>query len=48
MIIRRFRAPDLDAVVELFHAVVHSVGAKYYNAEQLNAWASVGSVTSVL
>ena len=37
--IRRFKAEDLDAVLQLFHDVVHSVGAKYYDQEQVNAWA---------
>lgn len=39
MNIRKFEPDDLDAVLYLFHEVVHSVGAKYYNQEQLDAWA---------
>lgn len=39
MIIRRFQSADLEAVLELFHDVVHTVGAKYYDSEQVKAWA---------
>jgi len=39
MLIRKFQASDLDAVLQLFYDVVHSVGAKYYDEEQVNAWA---------
>src|SRR5690348_16659881 len=38
MILRRFKPADLDAVLELFHTVVHTTGAKYYNPEQVQAW----------
>lgn len=36
---RRFTPSDLDAVIQLFQEVVHSVGAKYYSQKQLDAWA---------
>jgi putative acetyltransferase len=39
MIIRRFQPEDLEPVLHLFHDVVHTVGSKYYNAEQIAAWA---------
>lgn len=39
MIIRRFASSDLESVLQLFQEVVHSVGAKYYNLSQVNAWA---------
>lgn len=39
MIIRAFQPTDLDEILDLFHDVVHSVGAKYYDSEQVNAWA---------
>ena len=39
MRIRRFEAEDLGAVLQLFYDVVHSVGAKYYDEQQVNAWA---------
>ncbi len=39
MIIRKFQPTDLEAILDLFHAVVHTVGAKYYDSEQVNAWA---------
>ncbi|HEY5235948.1 MAG TPA: GNAT family N-acetyltransferase [Rhabdochlamydiaceae bacterium] len=39
MIIRKFQAADLEAILELFHDVVHKIGAKYYNTEQVQAWA---------
>jgi putative acetyltransferase len=38
MILRRFKPADLDLVLELFHTVVHITGAKYYNADQVQAW----------
>lgn len=39
MIIRKFCSEDLEAVLQLFYEVVHSVGAKYYDKEQVQAWA---------
>lgn len=39
MILRRFDPSDLELVMQLFQKVVHSVGAKYYDPEQVNAWA---------
>jgi putative acetyltransferase len=39
MIIRKFQPADLEAILDLFHDVVHTVGAKYYDSEQVNAWA---------
>lgn len=39
MIIRRFDPSDFEPILQLFQDVVHSVGAKYYNPEQVNAWA---------
>lgn len=39
MIIRKFLPADLEAVIELFHDVVHTIGAKYYNSEQVQVWA---------
>ncbi len=39
MIIRKFQSTDLEAILELFHDVVHTIGAKYYNSEQVHAWA---------
>jgi len=42
MIIRKFQEKDLDAVLKLFEEVVHSVAAKYYDPEQLQAWAPRG------
>ncbi len=41
MIIRKFQKADLEAVLELYHTVVHTIGAKYYNSEQVQAWAPV-------
>src|SRR5271165_6942731 len=43
MIIRKFQKADLEAVLELFHDVVHTIGAKYYNSEQVQAWAPVNA-----
>jgi len=39
MIIRRFNPPDLEPILQLFQDVVHTIGAKYYNEQQVNAWA---------
>ena len=39
MIIRKFQPNDLEAVLKLFFDVIHSVGAKYYDEAQVNAWA---------
>ncbi len=39
MLIRKFKPTDLQAVLELFHDTVHAVGIKYYDLEQINAWA---------
>jgi len=39
VIIRRFNPSDLESILQLFQEVVHSVGAKYYNPDQVNAWA---------
>ena len=36
--IRKFKPSDLEAILELFYDVIHSVGAKYYDQEQINAW----------
>jgi putative acetyltransferase len=44
MIIRKFQPEDLEAILQLFQDVVHTVGAKYYNAEQLYAWAPKDSL----
>lgn len=39
MVIREFESKDLDSVLKLFMDVVHTLGAKYYNSEQVHAWA---------
>src|ERR1700691_5582119 len=39
MNIRKFQPSDLEAILELYHDVVHTIGAKYYNSEQVHAWA---------
>src|SRR5580692_10272524 len=39
MIIRKFQKEDLEAILELYHDVIHTIGAKYYNSEQVHAWA---------
>lgn len=43
MIIRKFQEADLVAVLKLFEDVVHSVAAKYYDPDQLQAWAPRGA-----
>lgn len=40
MNLRKFQESDLDQILKLFHDVVHTVGAKYYDAAQIKAWGS--------
>jgi putative acetyltransferase len=42
--IRKFQPADLEAILELFHDTVHAIGAKYYSAEQVHAWAPASGV----
>jgi putative acetyltransferase len=44
MIMRPFNPSDLELILQLFQEVVHSVGAKYYNPEQVGAWAPKGKL----
>lgn len=39
MVIRKYRSSDCRALAELFYHTVHTVNAKDYTKEQLNAWA---------
>lgn len=39
MHLRPYRAEDLPALTQLFHATVHTVTAAHYSAEQRAAWA---------
>lgn len=39
MKIRQYQSEDLPAVLNLFYTTVHTVNAKDYTAEQLDAWA---------
>ena len=39
MRIREFESSDIHQIVSLFYETVHSVNAKDYSMEQLNAWA---------
>lgn len=39
MIIRKYDAKDCKFLSELFYNTVHTINAKDYTAEQLNAWA---------
>ncbi|MFC7679147.1 GNAT family N-acetyltransferase [Paenibacillus sp. GCM10028914] len=41
MELRRYRDDDINLVVTLFYETVHSVNARDYSQEQLNAWASM-------
>lgn len=43
MIIRKYMSDDCEKLAELFYYTVHTVNAKDYTKEQLNAWAD-GSV----
>ncbi|MEM8836690.1 MAG: GNAT family N-acetyltransferase [Pseudomonadota bacterium] len=38
MLIRPFKTSDAAALSEIFHASVHIIGSRYYNAQQVNAW----------
>lgn len=40
MIIRAYRRDDCREITELFYHTVHTVNAKDYTEEQLNAWAT--------
>ncbi len=40
MIIRKYKPADCKILAELFYHTVHTVNAKNYTKEQLNAWAS--------
>lgn len=40
MIIRKYLPSDCKHLVELFYQTVHSINAKDYTDEQLNAWAT--------
>lgn len=40
MIIREYESADLVAVLTLFHETVHTVNARDYTPEQLDAWTS--------
>ncbi len=37
--LRPWKEVDLESVMQLFQEVVHTTGAKYYQPEQVNAWA---------
>ncbi len=39
MKIRRFQGADINQIISLFYETVHSVNARDYLLEQLNAWA---------
>lgn len=40
MIIRKYLSSDCKYLAELFYQTVHSINAKDYTIEQLNAWAT--------
>lgn len=40
MEIRRYKSEDLEQIAKLFYDTVHTVNAKDYTVEQLNAWAT--------
>ena len=40
MILRKYLASDCEEMARLFYDTVHSVNAKDYSSEQLNAWAT--------
>jgi putative acetyltransferase len=40
MIIREYKADDCPLLAQLFYDTVHTVNAKDYTKEQLDAWAT--------
>lgn len=40
MVLRRYESSDCKALTELFYRTVHTVNAKDYSKEQLDAWAT--------
>lgn len=40
MVIRKYQASDCEILTELFYHTVHTVNAKDYTKEQLDAWAT--------
>jgi putative acetyltransferase len=40
MIIRKYRPSDCPIMAKLFYDTVHTVNAKDYTEEQINAWAT--------
>lgn len=40
MIIREYQTEDLEAILDLFYETVHTINAKDYSKEQLDAWTS--------
>lgn len=38
-VIRKFQDPDVDQIATLFYETVHSINARDYTPEQLDAWA---------
>lgn len=40
MVIRKYHSSDLEQIAKLFYDTVHTVNAKDYTQEQLNAWAT--------
>lgn len=40
MIIRKYKTSDLEEICDLFYNTVHTINAKDYAKEQLDAWAS--------
>ncbi len=40
MVIREYRPPDGKALAELFYDTIHTVNARDYTKEQLDAWAA--------
>lgn len=41
IVLRKYRADDLPAVIALFRGTVHGINSKDYTPEQINAWAPV-------
>jgi putative acetyltransferase len=39
VVIRSFKPSDTEEIINLFRQTVHTIGARYYSQEQVNAWA---------
>lgn len=41
IVLRQFKASDLEAVLYVYNEAICTTGAKYYDQDQINAWAAI-------